>query len=60
MPCRDEYGGPCVWVDVDHTLCDNIECLASVPLAVLQSIEYEGKHSVSLILSMLLRERKRN
>lgn len=36
-PCQDsEDGLPCTWMDPAHTLCDNIECIARVPLSELE------------------------
>lgn len=32
-PCVEENGMTCVWIDADHTLCDNLECLAQVPMS---------------------------
>lgn len=38
-PCQDNGDGvPCCWLDAAHTLCDNIECIAQVPLEVLERL----------------------
>lgn len=37
-PCVDENGVECCWVDADHTLCDNLECLARVPISELEQL----------------------
>ena len=38
-PCQDNGDGvPCSWLDRAHTLCDNIECIAQIPLAVLEQL----------------------
>lgn len=38
-PCVDESSGlSCTWVDDAHTLCDNIQCLAQIPLVELERI----------------------
>ncbi len=36
-PCRDELVDlRCCWIDADHTLCDNLQCIAAVPLGDLE------------------------
>ncbi len=36
-PCRDELVDlTCCWIDADHTLCDNLQCIAAVPLGDLE------------------------
>lgn len=35
-PCIDENFHCCVWVDANHTLCDNLDCIAVVPMSELE------------------------
>jgi hypothetical protein len=37
-PCRDDDGNPCAWVDVEHTLCDKLDCIAQVPMSELEKM----------------------
>jgi hypothetical protein len=37
-PCLDETGLPCSWIDAEHTLCDNLDCIARVPMSELEKM----------------------
>lgn len=37
-PCVMEGGLTCVWVDAEHTLCDNLQCIAVVPIGELEQM----------------------
>ena len=37
-PCADENNNPCAWVDLAHTLCDNLDCIARVPMSELEKM----------------------
>lgn len=38
-PCVDQDGNVvCAWLDAAHTLCDNLECLAQVPMCELEKM----------------------
>jgi hypothetical protein len=38
-PCQDNGDGvPCSWLDPRGTLCDNIQCIAKIPLDVLERL----------------------
>ena len=34
-PCITDAGEPCAWLDFDHTLCSNPQCVARIPLDAL-------------------------
>lgn len=37
--CQDNGDSiPCCWLDEAHTLCDNVECIARIPLDVLEQM----------------------
>jgi hypothetical protein len=35
----------CAWVDLDHTLCSNVRCVAVMPLAKLLGLRISGASS---------------
>ena len=38
-PCIDpETQMPCGWLDREHTLCDNINCIARVPMSEIETM----------------------
>lgn len=37
-PCVDEMGRRCAWMDLEHTLCDNTQCIGATPLQVLEEM----------------------
>jgi len=37
-PCCLDGGLPCAWLDADRTLCDNLECIAQVPIGELEQM----------------------
>lgn len=37
-PCLDDNNVPCSWIDREHTLCDNLDCIALVPIGELEQM----------------------
>lgn len=37
-PCVDEFENPCAWIDAEHTLCDNLDCIARIPMSELEAM----------------------
>jgi hypothetical protein len=38
-PCLIGDAQTCSWFDKDHTLCDNLDCIAVTPMSEIQQME---------------------